>query len=103
ELADRRRLAGPVITCSRPPLFALAISAFEHADEIARPAGAVELPADDFFPAGATGAGGAGHTEDHGVVGEPSQGAGLNGGSTDFIKGKLTEQLAETVDGFIEQ
>src|SRR3546814_5410620 len=72
-------------------------------DQVAGFGAGIELGADQFFPGGAAGAGGAGQAEHEGGVGEAGEGARLHGAGADFVVAELAEHFAEAGHGLVEQ
>ena len=72
-------------------------------NKVAGGKGAVELVSKDAIPAGFTGTGGSGQTEDGGSVGQTRKAAGLDCGGANLIVGELAKQLTKAFNMLVEQ
>ena len=72
-------------------------------DQVAGSGAVIQLVTDQLAPAGAAGAGGAGQAEDQRAVGEARCRPGLDGRRADLLVAELPEELAEAVDGLVEE
>ena len=75
----------------------------EVGDKVARLGAGIELIADQLLPTQLASAGGAGQTADQGAIGESRQRTALHGGAFNLGKRELTEHLAKTLYGALEQ
>ena len=63
----------------------------------------IQLRGDDVFPCGTAGFGRARHGENQGVVGHPGDGARLQRGGTNLLKGEHAEYFAEAFHFAVKQ